>query len=102
MTKRPTYTEEFKDGAVRLSLDSDKNLAEVARELGISEASLVKWRKERNISAARGGSSEIRALREELEETRRQLKQMEKEKKLAEMEREILKKAAAFFAKHQA
>ena len=102
MAKKPTYTKEFKDGAVRLSMTSDKSLAELASELDVSEASLVKWRKESGVSEPRGNGQEIRELRRELDEAKRRIQQMEKEKKVVEMEREILKKAAAFFAKNQA
>jgi len=44
----------------------------------------------------------LRDARAEIEELKKRNRQLEKEKKLAEMEREILKKAAAFFAREQA
>ncbi|WP_416211445.1 transposase [Frankia sp. Cas3] len=37
------YTQEYKDEAVRLVLDSDRSLAEVARSLGINESTLGNW-----------------------------------------------------------
>ncbi|MEZ5326884.1 MAG: transposase [Verrucomicrobiales bacterium] len=43
---RPVYDDEFKTQAVELYLDSDKGLKQVARELGICDASLRKWRNE--------------------------------------------------------
>ena len=47
MTKvQKTYTREFKEEAVRLVQTSGKSIAQVARELGISDTSLHQWRKE--------------------------------------------------------
>ena len=102
MAKKPTYTKEFKERAVQLSVDSDKTLETIAKELQISAASLAKWRKEQGAAPPRGGQSELIEARRELETLRLKVKELEKEKRLAEMEREILKKAAVFFAKHQA
>ena len=85
------YTKEFKVDAVRLALSSDKTQAQVARDLGVNENALYNW-----ISKYRGevlsgehGMSpeqELAALKKEVA----QLKQ----------EREILKKAAAYFARY--
>jgi len=91
MAKRPTYTKEFKDRAVRLTLESDKPIEVLASELNVSAASLTKWRREQGVSSPRGGHGEIHALRKEVDELRRQNRLLEKEKRLAEMEREILK-----------
>jgi transposase len=41
-----TYTQEFKREAVRLAQSSGKPIAQVARELGISDSSIHQWRKE--------------------------------------------------------
>jgi len=41
--KRPTYTEEFRRDAVELLRASGKPLSQIARELGVSQASLRKW-----------------------------------------------------------
>ena len=41
-----TYTPEFKREAVRLAQTSGKSIAQVARELGISDSSIHQWRKE--------------------------------------------------------
>ena len=47
MHKMPkTYTPEFKREAVRLAQTSGKSIAQVARELGISDSSIQKFRKE--------------------------------------------------------
>ena len=97
--QRPRYPDEFKERAVRLSLESGKTVDEVAAELGISVSSLTNWRQKQG--AARGRTGEPK-LRSELDALRSQLRLAEKEKKALAMEVEILKKAAAFFARNQA
>lgn len=102
MAKRPTYTEEFKEQAVRLSQNSDMTSAEVAKELGISTATLANWRRQLGVGVSRKVTAE--ALRQALGENdqlRHQVKMLEKEKRVTEMERDMLKKAAAFFARNQ-
>ena len=87
---RRKYTREFKEEAVKLVTEQDYGVREAARNLGIGANMLGRWKRE--IEAERSGErlgfdqqTELRRLREE----NRRLK----------MEREILKKAAAFFAK---
>ena len=99
MGRKPTYSQEFKDGAVRLSLEEGKTVRDVAKELKISEITLVKWRTAAGVSTSRGDSQALRDARREIEELKRQNKALEKEKRVVEIEREILKKAAAFFAR---
>lgn len=99
MGKKPTYSQEFKDGAVRLSLEEGKTVREIAKDLGISEVTLAKWRSAAGVSPSRGDAQELREAKREIEELKRQNKALEKEKRVVEMEREILKKAAAFFAR---
>src|SRR5690349_15752571 len=97
--QRPRYPAEFKERAVRLSLESGKTVEEVAAELGVSASSLINWRQKQGASRGRTGESKLRS---ELDTLRSQLKMAEKEKKALAMEVEILKKAAAFFARNQA
>ena len=101
VSKRVRYSEEFKQRAVQLSEDSDKNMKEVAAELKVAPATLSKWRREAGVAIPRSGpeADELRRMRAELEKLRKQTRQLEKEKKMAEMERDILKKATAFFAR---
>ena len=101
MGNRPTYTKEFKERAVQLSLASNKFLSRVAKELEISEATLSNWRREAGVAGPRGHSPELRAALDQVEQLKKQVKQLEKEKKVADMHCEILKKAAALFAKDQ-
>jgi transposase len=89
-----TYTAEFKREAVRLMQTSGKPMAQVARELGISDTSLHPWRKE---LAAHGteafpGSGHQTAQEEELRRLRRELE-------VTRQERDGLKKALIVFSK---
>ena len=90
---RRRFTKEFKDDAVGLVIDQGYNCAEVGRRLGVSENNINRWvrhYRDQNKSASTDGLT-----REQLEI---ELKRLRKENKRLEMEREILKKAAAFFA----
>jgi len=91
MPKIPPYSLEFRSEAVRLLRSSDRSVPQLARELGVSPQSLRNWARQIDVDAgkAEGLSSDER---EELRRLRRELK-------IVTEEREILKKAAAFFAK---
>jgi transposase len=88
------YTDEFRGEAVRLVLESKVSLAQVARDLGVSGWTLRGWVKKHREKC--GVSSPAR--RESLEEENRRLK---REVAILRQERDILKKAAAYFAKEQ-
>jgi len=89
----PPYPEAFRREAIELVRASGKSIAQVARELGTSSETLRLWVRQAEIDAGRGRPGELtRSEREELTRLRRQIRTLE-------MEREILKKAAAFFAK---
>ncbi len=93
---KKSYTEEFRRESVRLVRDarrSGKALAEVARELGVHETTLRLWL-QRDDSKHAGDGTNTEGLTAEQE-----LEQLRKENRILKMEREILKKAAAFFAK---
>jgi len=92
--KRPHYTKEFKQDAVRLVIDQGYSGPEAARRLGIPSSNVTRW--VRQYRQDQQDLSEGGITRKELEAENRRLK---KENKRLEMEREILKKAAAFFAK---
>jgi len=89
---RRQYTAEFKADAVRLLEEEGYGLSEVSRRLGVDRSCLTRWRRELRgqepakavVAGNRDKDAELRRLREEVRKLR--------------MEREILKKAAAFFA----
>ena len=88
-TKAP-YPPEFREEAVRLVHSSGRPLKEIAGDLGVSEQTLRNWV---FAAEAAGGTPEVTLdEKEELRHLRRRVK-------VLEQEREILKKAAAWFAK---
>lgn len=86
------FSPEFRDEAARMVLDSSRSIAEVSREIGVSETTLGNW---------------VRAYREEhagdeppLELSERaRLRELERRTRDLEMENAFLKKAAAYFAR---
>ena len=101
MTKKQTqaYTEEFRQEAVRRAEQKGNTAASVGRELGISAQQIYNWRRQFNrlsdkqfnslngVDYSKKESEEVRRLKRELHE------------KVQEIE--FLKKATAYFAKHQ-
>ena len=93
--KRRTYTDEFKADAVKLITEQRYTLAEASRSLGVHANLLRNWREQSQSAAAGGSSAQNGALNGE---ERDELRRLRAENKRLLMEREILKKAAAFFA----
>jgi transposase len=92
-TTRRQYTEEFKTEAVRLVRGSARSVAQVARDLGIADHLLYRWRAEQQPAENQGHTRQsMRAEQEELARLRR-------ENATLKQERDFLKRAAAFFAK---
>lgn len=97
MTKRqPSYTKEFKQEAVHLVETSNKNKAEIARDLGISDSALSKWCKE--FTNAGEQAFPGKGHQTELEE---KVKQLQRENEILRQERDILKKAVRIFVQPQ-
>ena len=91
--KRRHFTREFKAEAVRLCKVGDRKIGAVAKDLDLTETALRAWVQQAEIDVGKGPPEALTtAEREELSRLRKQVKRLE-------MEREILKKAAAFFAK---
>lgn len=91
---RQHYTQEFKNDAVKLVLEQGYSANEVAKRLGVNQTNVSRWIREyhkQNEPSVGGGAN-----RSELEA---EVKRLRKENQRLQMEREILKKAAAFFAK---
>lgn len=79
-------------GAVRLVLAEGKTIGAVARELDLTASSLANWVRHARADRSAGKTGLTTAEREELTRLR-------KENRILQEEREVLKKAAAFFAK---
>lgn len=90
---RRSFSDEFKAGAVALVLKEGKSIAGVAKQLDLTASSLSRWVEQARADA--GKSSRGTLTTEEKEE----LARLRKEVRELRLEREILKKAAAFFAK---
>ena len=88
--KRNRYTKEFKEAAVKLVTEQGYQISEAARNLGVNANLLGCWKSE--MAEGQDGLGNKKALQSELSRLRRENKRLQ-------MEREILKKAAAFFAK---
>lgn len=82
---------EFRRRAVELARLREKPIAEIARDLGISESCLRRWMAQTDVDEGHkpGLSTDERA----------ELVRLRREKRVLEMENEILKRAAAFFAR---
>jgi transposase len=90
--RRRNYSQEFKEEAVKLVTEQGYSITVAARSLEINASMLRRWKSE--FENGGEGAGTVATLQAEL-------KQLRKENKRLELEREILKKAAAFFAKEQ-
>jgi transposase len=90
---RRSFTDEFKAGAVRLVLEEGRAIPEVARSLDLTESSLRNWVSRARTDAGKGPPGALTSSEKE------ELAQLRRENRQLKMERDILKKAAAFFAK---
>lgn len=91
MSKR--YTAEFKRDAVELALSSDKTVTEVARDLGVSPEGLRGWVKQAKTDRGEGAPGALTTAEKD------ELQRLRRENREQQQTIEILKKAAAFFAK---
>ena len=91
--QRKVYTPEFKLAAVKMITEQKLSVAEVARRLGVTENRLHEWKKSVAEKGADAfpGSGHLTPVEEENRQLRADVKRLE-------TERDILKKAAAFFA----
>ena len=96
---RKKYTKEFKLEAVSMVVKQGRSAAEVARSLGVNASLLHSWKRkfleDGELSFPGNGNRQIGS---ELEEENRRLR---KELANVKQDKEILKKAAAFFARNQ-
>lgn len=90
-----TYTKEFKLEAVRMMEESDRPPAEIAMELGIRRNQLYKWKEQLHSKGDQAFSGRGRPKKEDQSE----VTTLRQENERLREELEILKKAAAYFAK---
>lgn len=88
-SKKKKYTKEFKNEAIKLVTEQGYKQAEAAESLGVSSKNISRWIAE--TSKPMKGGEALTAEQEELHRLRKEVNRLK-------MEREILKKAAAFFA----
>jgi transposase len=94
MSKKSKYSQEFRETAIQLvAASGDKPVAQTAKELGVDKHLLYGW-----VKAAQGKQTPSTQHKKETS-AEQQLKQLQRRNKELEMENEILKKAAAYFAK---
>ena len=87
---KPRYTQEFRDEAVRQVTERNYPAKEVADRLGISVNTLYIWIRK---------SAPAKAVADELAASKQEIQRLKAELKRTQEERDILKKAAAFFAR---
>ena len=93
---RRTHTREFKADTVALVRTGGRRVAQVARDLGLADSLVRSWVRQADVDAGQGPAGALTtAEKEELSHLRREVK-------VLRMEREILKRAATFFAKENA
>jgi transposase len=92
---RRIFTDEYKAEAVRLVLDEGKSVGAAARDLDLSESALRNWVERARADRGTGKPGVLTTAERE------ELARLRKENRELRIEREILKKAAAFFAKYQ-
>jgi transposase len=90
---RRSFTDEFKAGAVRLVIDEGKSVGQAARELDLTESALRMWVERARADRGTGKPGVLTTAE------RDELFRLRKENRILAEEREILKKAAAFFAR---
>lgn len=91
-SKKTKFTKEFKSEAIKLVTEQGYTQAEVAQNLGVCSKNISRWIQEQEKQPVKLiGKNKVTAEQEELGKLRQEIKRLK-------MEREILKKAAAFFA----
>ena len=89
----PRYPDAFRAEAVDLVRAGERSLPQIARDLGINDQTLRNWVKRAEIDAGRGAPGELTS------DERAELVRLRRENRVLQQEREILKTAAAWFAK---
>ena len=95
--KRPrrSFTDEFKAEVVKKVIQGGKTVGQVSRDLDLTETAVRHWVQQAQVDRGKGPPGALTtAEKEELAQLRKEVRELRED-------REILKKAAAFFAKHQ-
>lgn len=98
-TSTTTYSPEFKQEAVRLVLTSSKSCAQIARDLGVDDYLVVRWKKQHHAREMGGKPSFTGRGVPARTEHETRIAQLERDLEIARQERDILKKAVGFFAR---
>jgi len=93
MTTTKRYSKEFKLDAISLVIEQGYSRAEAGRGLGVSPQIIGRWLKEQQEDSGQAFRGSGKLTEEQLE-----IRRLKEENKRLKMEKEILKKAAAFFA----
>ena len=91
------YTEEFKTEAVRLALSTSGNAA--AKRLGIPQSTITNWVRQSREGALASGASAAAPVKRPVSEVEAENARLRRELASAKLDLEIVKKAAAYFAK---
>jgi transposase len=89
-TSRSQYTSEFKESTIQLAKESGQSVAKTAKDLGINVNTLHNWMNKNSDSINMSKNSECHFD---------EVKKLRKELAIVKQERDLLKKAAAYFAK---
>ena len=89
----PPYPPEFRAEAVRLARSGEQPIPALAADLGVSSEALRHWLRQADADAGRGQPGDLST------DEREELRRLRRENHVLKQEREILRKAAAYFAK---
>jgi transposase len=92
---RNKYSEEYKTSAIKMVLEEGKTAPEVAQNLGIRVSLLYKWIRKHKGVDSKGKTNDFQ---EEIKQLKYENQELKKQLATSEQYREILKKAAAYFA----
>ena len=91
--QKSNYSAEFRTSSVKLALESNQSIAQTARDLGVKENTLYTW------VSNQSNSKESNDMKKNSECHFEEVARLKKELTLVKQERDLLKKAAAYFAK---
>ena len=93
------HTREFKESAIQLVLNSHEEIKTIAQDLGMNAKTLYNWvynyKRDNNLQTCNRKSSKSKVK----ESTEEELRRLRRDNRILKQERDILKKAAAYFAK---